>query len=82
MTILAPLLMAGFVIIIPLLMFSEDKDFKQIAVVEDRTQIFRNIIPDTKNEKFVYLDNANINDLIPSFEKAGSSESFLYRPMQ
>ncbi len=71
MTILAPLLMAGFVIIIPLLMFSEDKDFKQIAVVEDRTQIFRNIIPDTKNEKFVYLDNANINDLIPSFEKAG-----------
>ncbi|HBE40269.1 MAG TPA: ABC transporter permease [Bacteroidales bacterium] len=71
MTILAPLLMAGFVILVPLIMLSGDKDFKKIAVIEDRTEIFRNIIPDTKHEKFIYLDGANINDLIPSFHEAG-----------
>lgn len=71
MTILAPLLMAGFVVIVPLIMLSGDKDFKKIAIVEDRTAIFRNIIPDTDNEKFIYLDGANINDLISTFENAG-----------
>lgn len=71
MTILAPLLMAGMIILIPVLMISGDKDFKKIAVIEDRTQIFKNIIPDTKNEKFIYLEDANINDLINTFDKAG-----------
>ncbi|NLN31361.1 MAG: ABC transporter permease, partial [Bacteroidales bacterium] len=71
MTILAPLLVAGFVILIPLIMFSGDKDHKQIAVIEEGTRIFRNTIPDTRNEKFVYLDNVRINDLITTFEQAG-----------
>ena len=71
MTILAPLLMATMVIMIPVLMLSGDKDYKKIAVVEEKTGIFKNIIPDTKNEKFIYLDGANINDLITTFENAG-----------
>lgn len=71
MTILAPVLMAGFVILVPLIMLSGDKDYKKIAVIEEKTDIFRNIIPDTKNEKFIYLDGVNINDLIPTFEDAG-----------
>lgn len=71
MTILAPLLMAGFVILVPLLMLSGDKNYKKIAVIEEKTQIFKNVIPDTENEKFIYLDNANINDLISTFEQAG-----------
>jgi len=71
MTILAPLLMAGFVVIVPIIMLSGDKDFKKIAIIEDRTAIFRNVIPDTENEKFLYLDGAHINDLISTFDKAG-----------
>ena len=71
MTILAPLLVAGFVILIPLIMFSGDKADKKIAVIEEDTRIFRNIIPDTGNEKFVYLDNVRINDIITSFDQAG-----------
>jgi len=71
MTILAPLLMAGFVILIPLIMLSGDKELKKIAIIEERTSIFKNIIPDTKDEKFIYLDNVNINDLIPTFDDAG-----------
>ena len=71
MTILAPLLMASMVILIPVLMLSGDKDFKKIAVIEDRSDLFRNAIPDTKDEKFEYLQGANINDLIKTFEAAG-----------
>lgn len=71
MTILAPLLMAAMFIMVPVIMLSGDKDYKKIAIIEDKTDIFKNIIPDTKNEKFIYLDGANINDLIKTFEDAG-----------
>lgn len=71
MTILAPLLMASMVILIPVVMLSGDKDFKKIAVIEDRSDLFRNAIPDTEDEKFEYLQGANINDLIKTFEAAG-----------
>ncbi|HNY14227.1 MAG TPA: ABC transporter permease [Bacteroidales bacterium] len=71
MTILAPLLMAGFVILIPLMMVSGDKDYKKIAVVEEQTNEFLNVIPDTKDEDFVYLTNVNINDIIKTFEADG-----------
>ncbi len=71
MTILAPLLMASMVILIPVIMLSGDKDYKTIAIVEENTTIFKNIIPDTKNEKFIYLEGANVNDLIKTFEEAG-----------
>ena len=71
MTILAPLLMASMVILIPVLMLSGDKDFKKIAVIEDRSDLFKNAIPDTEDEKFEYLEGANINDLIKTFDAAG-----------
>jgi len=71
MTILAPLLMAAMFIMVPVLMLSGDKDYKTIAIVEENTAIFKNIIPDTKNEKFIYMDGANVNDLITTFEDAG-----------
>jgi ABC-2 type transport system permease protein len=35
MTILAPLLMASLVILLPILMTTGNKDFKKIAVIED-----------------------------------------------
>jgi len=71
MTILAPLLMAALVVVMPLMMLSGDKDLKRIAVIQDNTNEFQNVIPDTKNEDFVYLTGTDINDMIKSFDTAG-----------
>jgi ABC-2 type transport system permease protein len=72
MTILAPLLMASLVIIMPLMMLSGDKDYKKIAVVEEGTTQFTNVIADTDDEDFVYLSTGtDINNLIKSFDTAG-----------
>ncbi len=71
MTILAPLLMAGFIILIPLMMVSGDKDHKKIAVIEEGSNLFENVIPDTKDEDFVYLTNINKNELLKTFEADG-----------
>jgi ABC-2 type transport system permease protein len=71
MTILAPLLMAGFIILIPLMMVSGDKDYKKIAVIEEGSNLFENVIPDTKDEDFVYLTNVNKNELLKTFEADG-----------
>jgi len=75
MTILAPLLMASMVILIPVLMLSGDKEFKKIAVVVNGSDLFKeglkNVIPDTKDEKFEYLPGADVNDLVKTFDAAG-----------
>lgn len=66
MTILAPLLMASLIVLIPVIMMSGGKDFKKIAVIEDKTSMFENVIPDTRDEDFVYLPDADINDIVKS----------------
>ncbi|MCU0460704.1 MAG: ABC transporter permease [Bacteroidales bacterium] len=71
MTLLAPLLMASLVVIMPLMMLSGDKDLKKIAVIQDNTTEFQNVIPDTRNEDFVYLSGTDINDMIKTFDTAG-----------
>jgi len=71
MTILAPLLMASLVVVMPLMMMSGDKDHKKIAVVEEITTDYINVIPDTKDEDFVYLPGTDINDIIKSFDTLG-----------
>jgi ABC-2 type transport system permease protein len=71
MTILTPLLMAALIVLPALVMTNEDKDFKKIAVVENGPGLFRDIIPDTKDADYVYLDNVNINDLKKNFGQAG-----------
>jgi ABC-2 type transport system permease protein len=68
MTILAPLLMAALIVVIPLIMMSGDKDHKKIAIVEEITTDYMNVIPDTKDEDFVYLGNADINVMIKNFD--------------
>ncbi len=55
MTILAPLLMAALIVVIPVMMLSGDKDHKKIAVIEEDQTDFENVIPDTKDADFVYL---------------------------
>lgn len=71
MTILAPLLMASLIVVMPLMMVSGSKDHKKIAVIEEGSSIFQNVIPDTKDEDFVYLTGVNKNDLLKTFDADG-----------
>ncbi len=71
MTILAPLLFASLIIVIPLMMSTGDKDFKKIAVLEDGSDLFKNVIPDTKDVDFVYLESTRLEDLKKTFLQAG-----------
>ena len=72
MTILAPLAMAALILLPTLLMMNdEDKEFKRIAVIEDGSDLFKNVIPDTKDVNYIYLENTSVNDLKKNFEQAG-----------
>ncbi|HCI54669.1 MAG TPA: ABC transporter permease [Bacteroidales bacterium] len=71
MTLLAPLIMAIVIIVLPMLMMNQDTEIKKIAVIEDKTDLFRNAIPDMKNTQFVYLENVNFDDIKNNFEQAG-----------
>ncbi len=71
MTLLAPVLMAALIVVPTLLMMNQDADFKKIAVIEENGDLFRNVIPDTKDMEFVYLDNVKVDDLKNNFEQAG-----------
>jgi ABC-2 type transport system permease protein len=71
MTILAPVLMAAIIILPTALMMNQDADFKKIAVIEEKSDLFKGIIKNTKEAEFVYLEDAKIEDLKTSFEKEG-----------
>ncbi len=71
MTILAPLLFAGLMVIPALIMDSDDKDFKKIAVIEDGSDLFSGVIPNTKFLEFDYLGDVDIETLKDNFEEAG-----------
>jgi ABC-2 type transport system permease protein len=71
MTILAPLLMAGMFVLLPVLMMNQSGDFKKIAVIEDDSDLFKGVIKDTKEAEFVYLQNTKVEDLKKTFEKDG-----------
>jgi ABC-2 type transport system permease protein len=75
MTILAPLLMASMVILLPILMVTGNKDFKKIAVVIDGSDQFKenlkNVIPNAENADFEYLPNTNVNDIVKTFDAGG-----------
>ena len=71
MTILAPVLMAAIIIVPTLVMMNQDQDFKKIAVIEDSSDLFKDVIKSTKNLEFVYLENARVEELKNSFEKEG-----------
>jgi len=52
-------------------MNNQDKNLKKIAVIEESTPLFTNVIPDLKDAKFEYLQNTKLEDLKKTFEKAG-----------
>lgn len=71
MTILAPVLLAGLIIVPTLLIVNQEQDFKKIAVIEDNSDLFRNVLKNTKTIEFHYLEGINLNTLKTSFEEAG-----------
>jgi len=71
MTVLAPLLMAALFVLLPTLMMNQKGDFKKIAVLEDKTDLFKGVVKNTKDAEFVYLENTKVEDLKKSFEKDG-----------
>ncbi len=60
MSILGPLLFAGFISTMAFLAGSKDTEVKRIAVI-DSTNVFVNRIPDTQSLKFEYLEHANLD---------------------
>jgi ABC-2 type transport system permease protein len=71
MTILAPVLMAALIIVPTLLMLNQEQDYKKIAVIEDGSDLFRNVIRNTETLEFIYLENVKVDDLKDTFEQAG-----------
>lgn len=71
MTILAPVLMASLIIIPSLLMTNQDKEHKRIAVIEPGPPLFDSVLKNTSDAEFVYLKDANMEELKRSFEKQG-----------
>lgn len=71
MTLLAPLLMAALIVVPSLLMMNKDTEHKKIAVIEEKSDLFKNVIQNTKDVEFVYLNNVKVDDLKGNFEKAG-----------
>lgn len=71
MTVLTPLIFVALFIIPVLIMGNQDKEFKKIAVVEEDSELFKGVLKDRDDVDFVYLENADINQLKSSFEEAG-----------
>ena len=71
MTILAPVLMAALIILPTFFMMNQDGDLKKIAVVEDKSDLFKGVVKNTKDAEFIYLQNVKVEDLKSSYEKAG-----------
>ena len=63
MTILAPLLMAAIIIVPTLIMSNQSGEFKKIAVIEDNSTLFKNVIKNTKDAEIVFLENTKVDDL-------------------
>ncbi len=88
MTILGPVLFAALIIGPAWLTTIEDKDVKEIAVVEadangqpvpDSLQFFRDIIPNRENIKFTYLGSVRLADILKAFNET-QYEGVLYLP--
>jgi ABC-2 type transport system permease protein len=88
MTFLGPVLFASLIVLPAWLSQVEDKGIKEIAVVEydmngqtvpDSLQFFRDVIPNTGNLKFTYLNNARLTDVLKAFN-ATKYDGVLFLP--
>src|SRR5665647_596837 len=70
MTLLTPFLLALIFVVPALMMSNQDKDFKKIAVVGD-SDLYKDVIPDTKEADFEFLSGTNLNDIKNNFSEKG-----------
>lgn len=68
MTLLTPFLLALVFVVPGLMMSNQDKDFKKIAVVGD-SDLYQDVIPDTKDADFEFLPNTSVNDIKNNFSE-------------
>lgn len=68
MSVLGPVLFAAFLIVPSWLATMEDKEVRQIAIV-DETMYFGRTLPETEYIKFVHLDNTSIDIIKETFQK-------------
>ncbi len=71
MTLLTPFLFALIFIIPVLVMNTENKDYKKIAVIEEDSDLFVNVIPNTKDAGFEYLTGVRLSDIKNTFSQMG-----------
>jgi len=71
MTILAPLLMAAIIIVPTAVMMNQKVDNRRIAVVEDNSDLFKGVIKNQKDAEFIYLENANVEELKKTYRADG-----------
>ncbi len=71
MTLLAPVLLAGLILIPAWIMTREDSNEKRIAVVGEGAVLFAGTIPSTKSIKFDYLIDVNPEEIKMNFEEQG-----------
>ena len=71
MTLLAPVLIAGLIMIPAWIMTREDTDEKKIAVVGEGAELFMGKIPSTKAIKFEYRTDADPEIMKTSFKDEG-----------
>ena len=77
MTLLTPFLLALVFVVPGLMMSNQDKDFKKIAVVGD-SDLYQDVIPDTKEADFEFLPNTNVNDIKNNFSEKGYYGRIIY----
>jgi len=70
MTLLTPFLLALIFVVPALMMSNQDKDFKKIAVVGD-SDLYKDVIPDTKDADFEFLPGTSLNDIKGNFSEKG-----------
>ncbi len=80
MTLLAPVFLAGIIIVPAWLMSRETTDVKKIAVVGEGARLFQGKIPSTKSLKFDYLADANPEEMKKDFKEQGYFGVLLISP--
>jgi ABC-2 type transport system permease protein len=71
MTILAPVLLAGMIMIPAWIMTREDGEEKKIVIVGNGSEMFEGKIPSTKNLKFEFLPGADPDTMKETYESLG-----------
>jgi len=71
MTILAPILLAGMIMIPAWIMTREDVEEKKIVVVGDGASMFQGTIPSTKSLEFEFLPGADPETMKETYESLG-----------